>query len=252
MSRNLTSVLSPKQVRRLVRIAFNTVLFGLSFLMIQLIFRIFIYDAKIIQIIIMFGQEIQSITIAMVIVYMVFFYLLCLNVLNLLNLVRKHLLKNGIQSKLMFVHDILREIEYNINEFDSIFSVIPFFSLTFIFVSATYLVIGLRKGISIIGSIDFIIDHVISILFILFIANKRKCLKEKTEEINEIILKQQDMSQEVIKTYILLKIEKQLDFISKLNVTAWSVFTLDMSLLLSYISCVLTFTVMFVGFVDVQ
>jgi len=252
MSRNLTSVLSPKQVRRLVRIAFNTVLFGLSFLMIQLIFRIFIYDAKIIQIIIMFGQEIQSITIAMVIVYMVFFYLLCLNVLNLLNLVRKHLLKNGIQSKLMFVHDILREIEYNINGFDSIFSVIPFFSLTLNFVSATYLVIMLKRGLSIISCIEFIIDHIILILFIFFITNKRKCLKEKTEEINEIILKQQDMSQEVIKTYILLKIEKQLDFISKLNVTAWSVFTLDMSLLLSYISCVLTFTVMFVGFVDVQ
>jgi len=100
-------------------------------------------------------------------------------------------------------------------------------------------------------SLDFIPDHIVLILYISFISKQRSLLRQKTNEINELILRQEYVDQEK-KTYLMSTIGKQLKSISKLNVTVWSVFRMDMSLLLSYISCVLTFTVMFVGFAGVK
>jgi len=117
----------------------------------------------------MFFSDLESITIGMITIYFIFLYLLSFNLTNLFNLVTKYLKNHRNKAKLMCVHDILREIEYNINEFESLFSVIPF-SITINFSTATYHVLHLTTENSIRSIIDFTIDHIVLILYLSFIS----------------------------------------------------------------------------------
>jgi len=102
---------------------------------------IFLQSRSIPVIVSLFFNGLQNITISMIIIYFLFFYLLSFNLTNLLNLVIKYLTSHRNKSKLMHVHDILREVECNINEFDSLFLVIPFLAFTIILTLDTYQVL---------------------------------------------------------------------------------------------------------------
>ena len=173
LTRNLMSVLSSLESRRLIRVALIASLSVLSYILFQFIIRVIVYRIRsILPIVSLFFDVFQNITILMIIIYVLFFYLLSFNLSNLLNLVIKYLTKHRNQAKLIYVHDILLEIEYNINGFDSLFSAIPFFSITINFLSATYQVLHLTTGNRLGSLVDFISDHIALILYLSFISNQ--------------------------------------------------------------------------------
>ena len=112
----MVSILPSLEARRVIRVALIASLLGLSYILFQfIIIRVFFYRVRSILLIVsLFFTGLGNITISMIIIYFVFFYLLSFNLTNLLNLATKYLTSHR-NNQNFYLQSINETLNYNYN-----------------------------------------------------------------------------------------------------------------------------------------
>lgn len=175
------------------------------------------------------------------IVYIIFFQLLLCYSNTILRRVQVHM-KTSVNPDFVRMHDMLEGVLESMREFDNIFSLLLLLSLTDVFVSTSVMVINVSREVNtanITALIKFVINIVWMLGVVLFIHRKQESLVKESQQVRKVILTQKPPC------ILSASFVSQLDSFSSMKMTAWSLFPLDKSLILSFVASVMTFTVLF-------
>lgn len=137
---------------------------------------------------------------------------------------------------------MLEGVLESMSEFDNIFSLSPLLSLTDIFVSTSVMVVNVSREVNtanITSLMRFVYNIVWMFGVVLFIHRKQESLMKESQQVRKVILTQKPPC------ILSASFISQLDSFSSMKMTAWSLFPLDKSLILSFAASVMTFTVLF-------
>ena len=156
--------------------------------------------------------------------------------------------KDKLSHNLSTVSFILEDICESFEEFDHLFSLLPFmtFTTTFATGSITLVIVmnvnTLGKGISV---ISLLLSNVFVTYNLFYIHRTRHELSTECNRIRKQLLGI-ERTGEKIPNLLSISLFSLLDKLSSVQLTAWSFFTLDKSLLLTYVANVMTFMTLFI------
>jgi hypothetical protein len=148
--------------------------------------------------------------------------------------------------KLDRLHDIICSVSDSLQDFNDLFSVLPFLWLTNNFSAASAMVLYFLEDN--VGSIRnylfsmiFTVNNLYVIITLIIVSVKQKQLEKLSTEIQRLLAKTQTSEPVLLSSII-----SSLQSMSSTRMTVWPVFPLDTSLILSFMSNLMTFTVMFI------
>ena len=184
----------------------------------------------------------QSFIITSLAVYLAFFKLVYIFVCRQLFSIDKYLKKSQ-TADLIQVCDCLCNTITVMKKFDKIFSLVPliWFSYLFAYASDQAMLIRWMKSPTIlIFTVSFLIEFLSVCLAVLFMSSQRNSLHQETIKVERHLLNVKGDS------FIKSRVMANLESISSFKMTAWNMFYLEKSLLLSYIGTVMTFSILFI------
>ena len=184
----------------------------------------------------------QCFVITSLAVYLVFFKLVNIFVCRKLFNIGKCLEKSQ-TADLIQVCDSLCNTITVMNKFDKIFSLMPLIWFSYLFAYASDHVMMIRSMTNpkvLIFALSFFIEFLSICLAVLFMSSQRNSLLQETTKIERHLLNVKG------DLFIKSRVMANLESISSFKVTAWNMFYLEKSLLLSFIGTVLTFSILFI------
>ena len=178
-------------------------------------------------------------------VYLCFFSLVMVRSNICLKGMHQYLLQDK-NPKLDRLHDITCSVSDSLQDFNDLFSVLPFLWLTNNFSAASTVVLTfLEDYVGSIGNyvytIIFTVNNLYVIMTLTIVCVKQKQLEKLSTEVQRLLAKTQTSEPVLLSSII-----SSLQSISSTRMTVWTFFPLETSLILSFMSNLMTFTVMFI------
>ena len=179
-------------------------------------------------------------------VYLIFYEVVRCYALFNLSRVQRYMSKENLNHNLNTVRFILEDICQYFEEFDHLFSLLPFMTFTTTFVAGSITVVILKndnlgRDISL---FSLLLSNVLVTYNLFYIHRTRHELSTECNRIRKQLVAIERTGKET-PHMLSFSLFSLLDKLSSVQMTAWSFFTLDRSLLLAYVANVMTFTTLF-------
>ena len=179
-------------------------------------------------------------------VYTAFLSVLHCYTCHQLTLVNNYL-KRQDQHKIKVVNKVLSRVLQSLSEFDNLFSLHPlnWFSNALMFASFNVLILSSTSQVyRIVYLIMFVIENTAAVFVVVMLSNCRSKWKRQCHFILQHLV-DKDNGSHNIGPFVSRSIIQLLNSIGSFKMTAFSLFTLDTSIILPFIGTVITFTVLF-------